>query len=350
MARAAALAKRSAVNRKAAGQKSGGVKLGYTSPEFVGPPPGTFDPGLEAQVRQSERGLLDLIEQEHLAGKRGRQDTRQAQNLLRRKISQGRADLSRSRGYAIQDAGEAGRDLGTSFARDLADLAQAKQRGEEDYNLALTSMQHKYATAAQRQSEAAIQQGTSEAGTTTASGAVRGANQAYDKQGVDLAHTRSLEDFARSEARLREGFGEGQADIARGLDRELTGNAIQGRRLGTEGRTQFKALHLAALRAYQDRLTKISHGKREQALYATDVAAQAYYQAHEKNPHILFPTPAAVGGAAVPPAPQPVHRPRPAIGSGGVAYSTPHTTHPVPVVGLGPARSRPRRPYTRYGR
>lgn len=344
MARPAALAQRSAANRKAAGQKTGGVRLGYTPPEFVGPPPGTYDPGLEAQVRQAERGLLDLEEQLRLEGKRGRQDTGQAQNLLRRKITQGRADLARARGYSITDASQADAQLHTSFARDLQDLAQAKERGEQDYQLALTAMQHKYATAAQRQGETSIQQGTNETGTTTASSAVRGANQAYDKQGLDLVHERSLQDLAMQEGRAREDFGTNEQQLQQGLDRELTGSRIQGQRLGQEGHTQFNALHLAALRAAQDRATKVSHGRREEGLYATDVTSQAYYQAHQQNPHILFPTPAAAAGSPAPTAPHP-HRP--AI-SGGAAF-VPHVHHPVPGgVGLGPARSRPRRPYTRY--
>lgn len=337
MARAIGLSKRAAVNkRESAGR--GGVKLPYTPPEFIGPPPGTYDPGLEAQVRSSERGLLDLIEQEARSGKRETQDTRQARRLLQRKIDQGRADLRRQRGYDIDDAGDAREQLSTSFKRDLEDLAVAQQRGEEDYRKALVGLQHKYATAAQRQGEASLRQGTAESGTDAASGAVRGANVAFDTAEVDAVRQRQVEDLARREGRLREDFGTSEEELGEGLDRQLDAYGIQGRRMGQEGRTQFNALKLAALRAGQDRATKISHAKREQGIYSTDVAGQAFYQAHQMNPKIVFPTPAAAAG------PRPGRIRQPSIGAGLPAPDL--RAQPPRTQAVGRAVSR--RPYTRY--
>lgn len=351
MARAAGLAKRSEVNRKAAGKPTGGVRLGYNPPEYIGPPAGSVDPGLEAQVRQSERGLYDLIEKTHREGKYEDQDTQQAIRLLKQKIGQQRADIARTKGYARVDAGQAREQLTTSFERDIADLGQAKQRGEEDYNRALTNMQHKYATQAAQQGEASIRQGTSEeASTETASGAVRAANQGYDKSQVDLEHERHLADIGQQEGRVRENFDVNSGQIDQSLGREMTGLDIQGRRLGLQGRTQFKGLVHAALRADKERATTLSHAKREQALYSTDIASQAFFAAHENNPHILFPTPAATAGP-----PSPARTPgrirQPGVGVGGPApaVSHPHANAPIARgVGLGPGVSRPRRPYTRY--
>lgn len=348
MARAASLSQASAVNRKKKGQPSsprtGGVNL-PNLPSFNGPPPGTFDPGLEAQVRAAERGLIDLIEKTHLEGHRESVDTRQARRLLERKVDEARADLSRAKGYARQDAGTQQGQLQTNFARDIQDLATAKQNGEEDYNRKLTELQHSYATQAAVQSQASVSQGTHEAGTTAASDAVRAANEGWDRSGLDTANNRFLSANALTEQRAREDFATRSGLVGQGLERQLAGYDIQGHRLGEEAQTQRNKLKLAQLRAGTDRQTSLSHAKREYGLYSTDVASQAYYQAHQNNPHIIFPVPSAAPGVPKPPS-APGAPGAPHIGS---AIHYPHVGNPVSrAVGLGRGVSRPRRPYTRY--
>jgi len=346
MPRASSLTKKAADNRKKNGARSTNLP---NLPQFNGPPPGSFDPGLEAQVRAAERGLIDLIEKTRLEGRRESKDTREARQLLERKVRQGKADIARSRGYAIEDAGNQRGQLQTSFKRDLEDLAIAKQRGTEDYEKALTDMQHRYAQKAAEQSQGQVATGTDDAGTTTAAAAVRGANQAYDKSGVDTIHTRREEDLAQQEQRDREDFATQSGLIDQGLNRDLTGYGIQDFRLGKEQESQRHRLALGIARAHLDRQTSLSHAKREYGIYATDVAQQAYYQAHQLNPHILFPTPAGAAGGH----PGGIH---PAVGGGrpliGVGPGTP--LHPaakplIRTVGLHPAVSYGRRrAYTRY--
>lgn len=351
MPRAASLSKASAVNRKKAGSGSGGRAGGVNLPNlptFNGPPAGTFDPGLEAQVRAAERGLLDLIEKTRLEGRRESHDTREARILLERKVRQGRSDIDRNRGYAIKDAGTQREGLGVNFARDLQDLAIAKQRGEEDYQKALTDMQHRYARIGAEQSQASVSQGTDSVGVEAASAAVRGANQSADKSEVDTAHRRAEEALALEDARTREDLARRLGLVDEGLGRELTGYGVQAHRLGLDQRTQRNRLHLEAARNRLDRRTNLSHAKREYGIYATDVAQQAYYQAHQLNPNIIFPSSAA----GAPGAPRP-HRP--AIGGG---LTAPRAASGVGVgsgaralnrgVGLHPAVSYHRRPYTRY--
>lgn len=341
MPRAAALSKASAANRskKSGAPKrrpaGGGVNL-PNLPDFIGPPPGTFDPGLEAQVRAAERGLIDLIEKTRQEGRRETQDVRQARNLLMRKIRQGRADLQRSRGYALEDSGVQRGRLETSFARDLQDLAIAKQRGQEDYDRALVDMQHRYSRIGAEQDQASVAQGTDSLSAQAASGAVRGANQAYDKGGIDTAHRRAEEALALQEGRTREDYTLRSGLLGEDLERELTGLGIQQHRLGLEGRTQNRRLRLDALRGRQDRRTAVSQGIREYGIYATDLAQQAYYQAHQLNPKILFPVPSAAA-PAVP------RRPRkPAVSGGVAAPAGTRRVRPQPALGGG------RRAYTRH--
>jgi hypothetical protein len=353
MPRAAALANASRANRRKSGQKTrsqaggGGVNL-PNLPQFEGPPPGTFDPGLEAEVRSAERGLIDLIEKTRLEGHRESVDTRQARRLLERKVRQGQADIARRRGYAVQDAGTQQQQLQTSFERDLEDLAIAKQRGEQDYQRKLTELQHSYATRAAVQQQASVAQGTSESGTEAASTAVRGANQTYDKGIVDQANQRFLESNALAEQRAREDYGTRSGLIQQGLGRDLTAYGLQSYRLGQEERSQRNKLALAIQRATKDRHTTLSHAKREYGIYATDVAEQAYYQAHQLNPNIVFPTPAAAahpGGGG-----QAAAR-HPGIGVGRPVPFRPHTGNRAIGIGVGLGRARTyafHRPYLRY--
>lgn len=304
----------------------GGAVLGYRFPELAGPPPGTFDPGLESQVRSSQRGLLDLIEKTRLEGKRQHQDVGQKTRELRRSYLQGQGDIRRNRGYAEGDARYAEGQLNTSFARDIEDLGRAKQQGGEAYTRALTDMQHRYAAAAVGQQSQGIQQGTDEAGSNLASQAVRSANQGHDAGELARQHREDEEDIARNEGRDTQDYATQLAHLREQSGQQLAGYGIQARRLGQENRTSGHQLSLAALRASQDRATALSHAKREQGIYQTDVTQQEYFAAHQSNPNVLFPVPAAAAGAL----PHLPHAHAPAL----------------PRTGLGRAVSYPRRrPY-----
>ena len=296
-----------------ASKRGGGTDLGYDFLSWNGPPPGTYDPGIYAQVRSGQRGLLDLIEQQEREEKRQGQDVGQKTRELRLGNRQGHEDIGRQRGYTQADnAYQLGR-LGIDFTRDITDLSTARLRGEENYARTLTDLQHRYGSAAERQVQDAVQQGTAEAGTAEASAAVRGANQRYDKSGIDLSHARDLEDLASREGRIREDYGSNVGRAGDLLARALGGYDTQGNRLTQDTKRGVNALHLAALRSKQDRTTKLSNTKREQGIYEQDAAQQAYFQAHQLNPSIVFPggapsgartggpnthpTPPAIGGA-----------------------------------------------------
>jgi hypothetical protein len=271
-------------------KRGGGVVLGYRFPEFGGPPPGTFDPGLEAQVRSSQRGLLDLIEQSRQEGHRQHVDVSQKRRENRRSLVQGRGDLGLARGDTLAEAGYRRGQLDLGFERALQDLGIAKQRGEEDYQRTLVDLQHRFGQAEQDRMALAARQGTAEAGSSQASAAVRGANQAHDTGEVNRQHTEDVEDLLRREGRLRQDYGSDVGHLGDVTGRNLRDYAIQGRRLGQDFRSTQHALSLAALRANQDRATKLSHAKREQGIYQTDVAQQAFYQAHQTNPSIIYPS------------------------------------------------------------
>lgn len=305
--------------------------LGYHFPEPILPPPGTFDPGLQAQIEQSQRGLIDLITDTGKERHRDKVDVAQRERELKRGRNRSLADIARSRNYANVDAAFQRQQLGISFARNIGDLAVARQRGEQDYQKVLTDLQNTYQTRAVQQAQAAIQQqGTTERGTAAASDAVRAANQAYDRGGIDQQNARRVEDLNRREGRVREDYGISSGRLEEELARRLLGYDIQGGRTRQDFRTEFNALGRAAQRAEKDRFDKLSRAKREQAFYQVDVGKQAYYAAHENDPSLIFPGGAGTGGPGT--APQ-------AGGNGGTTAPGTRVRPPRAAVGTGRAIS-----------
>lgn len=318
----------------------------YHFPEWAGPPPGTYDPGILSQVRSSQRGLENLIEQEQRAGKRQKQDVGIKSREYRRSRLEGLTDVGRNRGYAEADTAYRLGQLGINFSRDVQDLGTARLRGNEDYERTLTDLQHRYGATAEQQLSNSIAQGTHEGGTEGASAKVRAANQAYDKGGIDLGHERQLADLATREGRLQQDYGSDVARTNEGLQRQETGFNIQGNRLKEKTHSLLSQLFLAANRATQDRTTKLSHAKLEQGIFEQDSAAQAYYAAHQLHPNIVFPGSTAAGSQ--PPAPHPGHVGGYTGGSGGTPAPTgthlPHVYAAQPTIPGGGWHPKIRRP------
>ncbi len=297
--------------------KGAGTNPADAPGETLLPPPGTFDPGLAAQIRSSERGLEDLIEKAKREGKRERVDVLQKRREQLREMHRGLYDIGRQKQYSIEDTQFARDQLGINFSRAITDLSTAKQRGTEDYERTLTDMQHRYATLAVRQQEGAVEQGTGERGTTAASAAVRGANLSHDKGAVDLSHLRDVQDLLRREGRLTEDYGTNLGRLQTEQDRRLLDFGVRGRRVHQDTSTALHTLARTAQRSRRDRELEVSKAKREQGIYATDVSEQAFYQAHKENPNLVFPSsgPYGAGGA---------HEPGPGVGNA------------KPVYGIGP--------------
>ncbi len=291
--------------------------IGYLSP-WTAPPPGTFSPGIKYEVEKSRRGLGQLLEDEEKKLEREEHNVAQKNRETERARRQRIGDIRREEGYAKTDEGHELEDLGRghgrkleglgiNFARDIEDLSVARQRGEQDYERTLTDLQHRYGSAAEQQAQAQIQQGTNEGGTEAASTAVRGANQAYDKSGIDTSHTRGTEDLSRREQRDREDYGRavGQENedfgtntgrIGEGLTRHLAAYAINANRANQAARTTRNATDRAFSQFEEESGKKTSRAKEEQAAYERAQSEAAFYEAHQLHPKIQFPgsTPSGV--------------------------------------------------------
>jgi len=240
------------------------------------PPWGSYDPALLAQINQSQRGLLDQLKDIAIQNRQARQDfrtsKRQAKRTTRRNLGELRYQKQGTR---------------INFRQDLQDLAIAKQRGTQDYHIALANLGRKYANLASTQSQAAnaagltgnsVVGGYGGSGFAAASGAARRRNMAIERQPIQIAQTRNLQDIALKEQREAGAF-----------HRTMHHYGTLAHQQRQDLRTSLKALHRTLRRGLRQNKIAKSRAIREQGFYALDQTAQAFYAAHQAHPHIKFP-------------------------------------------------------------
>lgn len=258
---------------------------------------GSYNPERDYQVQSGSEGLNDLLEEIGTKRQIGQRNTAQKRREINRSYQQTVGDQKRELGYDQSDLGYKLGQLGINFGRSIEDLSVAKQRGGEDYDRTLTNMQHEYGARAEQQSQNAIQQGTDEAGTTTASSAVRGANQAYDKGNVDLSHQRSEEDLGRQQGRVEQDYATDVAHANEGFGRQQTQEGINVARAGQGATTAQHNLTHSWLDTLNEYATKGSHATRTQEGYETAAGEAAAYEASKLHPGIHFPGSTQPGAA-----------------------------------------------------
>jgi hypothetical protein len=277
------------------------------------PPMGSFDPGLLAEVRASQRGLEQLIEDSAQEAFRSRRDLRTEDRLqtrdLRRNLGDLRTDLRQNvrdtrtdRRRGLQDIRLRRGDERIDFTRRLGDLAIARQRGDQDYARVLTDMQRDYAARAQDQAQRAARQGVlGDTGSMAASDAVRATNQAYEREAVDTERMRDLQDLARDEGMTRQDFARTmqRLGLSEGRLRRDAGTALsryrnEAGRNRRRMRQDFRTTNMLDRREFRDegmeRHEQLSRARLEQLMFGQDATEQMYFQAHQTNPDIRFPT------------------------------------------------------------
>lgn len=225
-------------------------------PTNVQPPPGTYDPSLDAALGRTNRGYGDLLSDYAPAdgsqGAPGRL-TQRAQDDLQLGIdritgasgsyTRGLSDLLRDRARATQDF---------QTARDSANLGATRQ---------LQDTQRGFTNLGAQQSDALNATGQEEGGAAIAAQQIRGANQAF----VD---NRTRENLARALSSIdtratRFGADSSQAET----------------RLGENRDQSVGDLGLNYQRFSDDAATKVARAGREKGFFAQDTQAQKIGQA-----------------------------------------------------------------------
>jgi hypothetical protein len=161
------------------------------------PPPGTYDPALDAQEGQATRGYQDLV-----------------------------ADTTRNRAYTSEDyqrakdwtntqTGWQVADLKTGHAREGQDYLTGNTYRRENFDTATGERQRQYGLLGQKQGSEINAAGLSGSGAGVLSARIRAANQAREQglaqrdftreqTGADLGHTRAGEDYTTGRQRVHD--------------------------------------------------------------------------------------------------------------------------------------------------
>jgi hypothetical protein len=217
--------------------------------KVTSPPPGTYDPNLDAAQRSSQRGLSDLIS-----------DVAQGRERSTTDFGLGQAAIGASRTRMGEDYNSNVGTVNQNFSRSLADLLTARQQGTEDYHTNLASLDRTYQTLGSQQAQTARNAGAiGGSGAYAQAARKRTMNEALDKAPIDTAFRRF-----NDQSNLLRGYTRGGADLD----------------------TQVGQLGLNYQRGNEDLTTQQSRAQREASQFGldTEAAKQAQYGG---NPIVL---------------------------------------------------------------
>lgn len=252
--------------------------VGRPQPLHVSPPLGRYDPAIDAQVRQADRGLSDVLSQyvtdygepgTALAGRQGEDYTTAL------------GDLRRQSGYSTEDinqsAGRSTEDVNTSSGRTLADLQQSRARAGEDYGTSLQTLARNYQRLGSSQTQNARQAGVQRGGALAQALQKRAANQAIDKAPIDTNFSRFNTDNTTSQQRTSQ-------DQATQLGRIGADRSTALTRLGANTASGTNSLQTQYLRGGEDAATQLTRAQRENTQFGLDANDLRLYQAHMRIP------------------------------------------------------------------
>lgn len=239
VASAVAQARRRVNNSQAA--RTGRAWQPWQAP--TAPPPGTYDPTLDATLGQAGRGLGDF-----------QQDTERNSARSSNDYIRGRADVQR-------DAGWGREDLTRSRDRGLFDVGQARTYEGQDYGRSIQGLDRSYGRLADSQAEQINAAGLSGGGASLQAARKRAENLAWDRQPIDTGHGRAVAGFDTATGRLNEDYG------------------TQTGRLNDTEQRQLGALDLGQQRYSEDSGTALSRAAREYDAFSQDTGAARFYQA-----------------------------------------------------------------------
>ena len=215
------------------------------------PPPGTYDPAIDAQVRAGGRGYGDMQEDFGINKGRAQDDFLIGKGELEKALGRELADLGRQRGESH------------------ADYERRKQQASEDYGSSLAGLQRSYDQRAGVQTEQATQAGVQAGGALQQALQKRMANQALDKAPIDTNFQRFNQEADLGEQRQQQEY-----EI-------LAGQGDSGGRLREDAASQIGRLGLGLDRAFGDQgdqTIALARAGRENTELGTDAAAQRWYQ------------------------------------------------------------------------
>jgi hypothetical protein len=228
-------------------KKAAPKKKGFTPFKApVNPPPGTYDPAIDAQVRAAQRGYGDLG-QDYTVGKTRAQD-----------------DYLTATQNDQTDYQNALGDLTQTHDRSLSDLLLGRTRGTEDYNASVANLDRSYLRLGDQQTQAANAAGVIGGGALAQALQKRTANEAIDRAPIDTNYNRFLGDSQTQEGRINQDFTTGSSRLQDELNRQLGALSLNlDRTYGDQG----------------DQTVALARAGRENTAFGIDATASRWGQA-----------------------------------------------------------------------
>lgn len=265
----------------------GGGGGGGGGQAILGPPPGTYDPQLDASLRASERGLGDFKFDTRRQGQRALEDytTQRWDAVINR--GRGREDLGSAVSDAAQDYRIGKFDIGREYGRIGEDIGRQRGYAQTDHDRAIAELARQYQFLGNRQSQQARAAGVMEGGYAAQAAEKRKANQAFDRVPIDTSLGRALGELGVSQRRATEnrdramlGLNTGAQRTGRDLSRSGTRMEQDFTRLlGQEGSPRSGLLYQGYQRGVEDRTTGLARAMRENREFGQDILGSKYYQA-----------------------------------------------------------------------
>jgi hypothetical protein len=221
-------------------------------------PPGSYDPNLDAQLRASKRGLTDLI------GVGTSPDTYGGD--IGKALERGDIDYTRATQQTAEDYASGQQRTEQGYQRNLSDLLTARERGGQDYQSNIGTLQRNYSNLATSQAQAQRKAGVLPGGGAIAQAArKREGNLQIDRAPIDTAYQRAVSDSQLGEQRLGQDRQSTLSDLLTGYNRQT----------GQLGTTQ--------LRNVEDFGTQATRAQREANAFGQDVQTAKAAQFFQNN-------------------------------------------------------------------
>lgn len=191
------------------------------------PPAGTYDPGLDAQLRAAQRGYGDVQQDIDIAGSRAS------------------GDYATGRARAEQ-----------GFGRSLADILRQRVRTGEDVVNQIHGVRRQFTRQGRQQGERAAASGVQQGGTLAAALGKRQENEALTMAPIEQGYHRFLDDSSRGEQQLYQDYGDPTTGLYARMDTDFA-------------------------RGAGDRALQLGRAGRENTFYGQDIAEQRAYQASQ---------------------------------------------------------------------
>lgn len=197
-------------------------------------PPGLYDPSLDAQAGQINRGYGDTLADAAIGSTRRAEDE-----------AQGREDLHFQR-----------QGVDRNLMRTLHGLDQSFIRGNQDYDTGVAALQRSFRHLGNQQAQQQRAFGVARGGAALQAARKRMENEALERQPLDTAWARQREDIDRARTQTREDAATDYASLDRAGARLTVGGQRAGQdadlgvfRAGRE--TDFAGLDVDSLRRFQ---------------------------------------------------------------------------------------------------